>query len=193
MNPTILTSRGVYFDFTRPYLSAFPIDEIAHALANLCRFSGHTRDFYSVAQHCVLVSHVVPPHHALEGLLHDAHEAYLGDVVAPLKAMLPQYRELENQAARALRLKYSLPVDTSAPVKHADLVLLKTEQRDLMRSDDPWPIVAGLTALPEQIKPWSPATARDMFIARYRDVVKIPQVLMVRPADLPEDARRAPA
>ena len=65
MTPDILTAAGRYFDFTRPADCAFDIDEIAHALSNICRFAGHTRTFYSVAQHSVHVSHLVPQEHAL--------------------------------------------------------------------------------------------------------------------------------
>ena len=61
MQPTILTAAGRYFDFLAPERSVIGIDEIAHALSNICRFTGHTRDFYSVAEHSVHVSRLVPP------------------------------------------------------------------------------------------------------------------------------------
>ena len=77
--PTLLVRSGIYFDFANPMAAQVNIEDIAHALANLCRFNGHTKHFYSVAQHCIEASRIVPPAYALQALLHDASEAYLAE------------------------------------------------------------------------------------------------------------------
>lgn len=123
----ILTYSGKRFSFLDIDPEAIDIGDIATALSNICRFTGHLDQHYSVAQHCVLVSHLVEPHLAFEGLMHDASEAYCGDVSSPLKARLPDYREIEGRVDRAIRAKYGLPLVETPDVKVADLRMLASE------------------------------------------------------------------
>ena len=175
MTPDILTAAGRYFDFTRPADCAFDIDEIAHALSNICRFAGHTRTFYSVAQHSVHVSHLVPQEHALAGLLHDAHEAFVGDVVSPLKQLLPDYKAVERRVETAVLARFGLPPMLPECVKDADLVMLATERRDLMPPLDDWEVIRGVTRLVDPITPWPPELACWRFLERYREIVNGPR------------------
>lgn len=125
-----------------PTTAQIDLDDIVPALAKTCRFGGHCREFYSVAQHSVLVSRLVPPGMARIALLHDAAEAYTGDICQPFKEAV-RFREeslsgeggwssivksIEKVVAAALDIPWPLPRE----VKHADLQALATEQRDLM-------------------------------------------------------------
>lgn len=169
--PRILTQSGRYFDLSEPDCSQLWIDDIAHALSHLCRFAGHTRAFYSVAQHSLLVSRIVPPEHARAALLHDAAEAFLGDISTPLKAMLPEFARIERRVEHAVLSRFGIALPLPECIKQADLVLLATERRDLMvEHDSRWPIIDGIARLPYPIIPMTSMDARAAFIERYREL-----------------------
>jgi hypothetical protein len=148
----------------------FVIEDIAHHLSLVCRFTGAVRVHYSVAQHSVLVSQLVPPADALEGLLHDASEAYLNDIASPVKAGLPDYKAAEVAMERALATRFSIAFPKTDAVRRADGIAVATEARDLMTA------AATLWRLPEKplrgvtIEPWSPAQAERAFLDRFREI-----------------------
>lgn len=138
MIPSILLRSGRYFDLTDPDPELVSIDDIAPALARLCRFTGHGA-FYSVAEHSVRVSYLVPPQLALWGLMHDAAEAYLGDVSAPLKSLLPDYRAIEDRIEPVVFGAFGLTGPIPAEVKEADMLSLTIEKRHVLGSAEDLP------------------------------------------------------
>lgn len=110
------------------------IGDIAHALSHVARFTGHTDEFYSVAEHSLNVAEIVPPEDRLQALLHDATEAYLCDVATPFKSLIPAYKALEDNLWSAIARKYGVPEKLTDAVKQADRVMLMTE-RDALKSN----------------------------------------------------------
>lgn len=166
----IITRSGQKFDLANPTATMVDPADIAHSLSMQCRFNGHTSSFYSVAQHCCLVADLVPAEHQLAALLHDATEAYVGDLVRPLKESLREcaryngttcmYDVTEQRVWEAICERFDLSPILPASVKHADLVALATEKRDLMpEHPEPWPCLEGIEPHPIQITSWQPSTA----------------------------------
>lgn len=159
-NNYIRTFTGRKFWPLQPRQDDLDINDIAHALSNICRFTGHTRLFYSVAEHSVRVAEILPPDLRLWGLLHDASEAYLCDLASPVKKQCAGYAEaegkLEFEIATAFGLSWPRPFD----IKTADLTLFEAERRDLMPGD------YRPVDYPH-ISPWCPRYARTRFLEAF--------------------------
>lgn len=169
----IQTFSGLQFFPLEPRIDDISIYDIAHALSNLCRYGGHVETFYSVAQHCILVSQVVPREFALYGLLHDASEAYLIDVPRPIKhgAGMETYRAAENNLQRLIYSAFGLDPNEPGCIKTADNQLLRTEQRDLMK---PAPAAwkdYRVSALDFVIEPLPPGAAKGEFLTRFYELI----------------------
>jgi len=153
------------------------IEDVAHALSMLCRFTGHVNRFYSIAEHSVRVSYLCSPENQLWALLHDASEFAVGDMNRPLKYSpgMETYRTYEKKSTTAIMQHFALPVIEPVEVKAADDRLLVTEQRDLM-----WGITSAgnvqkdrlhkVQPLPEKIEPWAPEEAERIFLMRFYEL-----------------------
>ncbi len=170
-----LTYTGNQFWITDPHPDDVNIVDISHALSNVGRFGGHTRDFYSVAQHCV---HVVERSHEfglgpmveLHCLMHDASEAYASDIVRPLKQDITGYKEIEARLMKVIYLALGIPEPTFVEhslVKQCDNELLMAERRDLINHRNiPWDNVYE-EPWNKRVVPWSPRVAEDAFMREY--------------------------
>lgn len=139
-NATIETFSGKWFDILEPTVDMIDIEDIAHALAQANRFTGHCRFPYPVAQHCRLASYLVAPQFELWTLLHDATEAYIGDMSRPLKHFTvagKEYLKVEKRIQDVICQKFGLEPIEPAEVKKADTKMLLFEKRQLM-SDLQW-------------------------------------------------------
>jgi 5'-deoxynucleotidase YfbR-like HD superfamily hydrolase len=128
---SIRTNSGIYYNLLEPTVEMIDINDIAHALSNMPRFGGHLQSNYSVAQHSVMVMNTLDVfgHRdiLLEGLLHDASEAYLMDLPSPIKALLPGYYEMEDRICKVIAEKFGLQYPWPDPVKQADKEQLEFE------------------------------------------------------------------
>ena len=165
----IALATGGYFDLEDPEGAVLPIHAVAQALAHICRFTGHGR-FYSVAEHSVHASRLVAPEHARAALLHDAAEAVLGDVAAPLKALLPDYRALEHRVEAAVLAQYGLALPLDPAIKVADLRMLAAEQMQCLGNLDRWAVLEGVKPAGIRLQFWPPSVARRAYLARWDEL-----------------------
>lgn len=169
MNNTICTYTGKAFNFNNFTADDICIQDIAHALSQLCRYTGHTSRFYSVAEHCVLLSRAEDmPGTPLARLLHDAVEAYVGDVSRPLKSLVPEHQWLEAKIQKVIQEKYEVDFE---PVKPGDRIIVTSEICELMHHN----FIAMSDALPPEssditIRGWYPVTAKSEFTIRAKEL-----------------------
>lgn len=172
VGPTITLASGHVFDFLDPEGSLFDIEDIAHGLAHVCRYAGQCRDFYSVAEHSILVSEVVEEY-KFEALMHDASEAFIGDVTRPLKQLLPEFKRIEANVEDAIVNRFGLNRRSKASIKRADLRVLAAEQAQVMAPGTAdWAVAAGIVPAPVQIRYLSPREAKAAFLARFRELLR---------------------
>lgn len=166
----IQTFSGKRFDLVKPKPESITIRDIAHSLSNICRFNGHC-EFYSVAQHSVMVSQVCDPQDAFWGLMHDATEAYYNDLSSPLKNTphLKMYKELEHTLEHIIFNKFNLLGERPNSIKRADLQMLSTEAVSLISPLHPdWDLPTP--PLPMIIIPVPPKEAERLFLHRFKEL-----------------------
>jgi hypothetical protein len=167
----MLTYTGKVYWPADPSADDVCIEDIAHGLSMLCRYCGQCQFFYSVAEHSVYVSRLVPQRLALEGLLHDAAEAYCSDIVRPLKKALLDYQQFERLNDEVIRWKFGLPHEEHPVVKDVDTRLLVNEYAALF---PPLPRATHLESLipfPNiAIHGWAPGQAERLFLAQFKEL-----------------------
>jgi len=149
----ILTHSGKLLDPFNPNPDTIELNDIAISLSRQCRFAGHTKTFYSVAEHSVRVCDIVSDKYKLTALLHDASEAFLLDIPKPLKHRMPEYLEAEDNLMKVIAQKFGFIYPLPEEVKEADNHILRNEFNNVMLSS------RNMT--------WAMATSHRIFIQRY--------------------------
>lgn len=166
----MFTQGGEPFFPADPRPEEIRLEDIGHSLSLQCRFNGHTREFYSVAQHCVLLSWWAEGVDPVEALMHDAAEAYLGDLVRPVKAHCPGWMALDCKLDGRIRARFGMVPEMPPAMRRADLRMAVTERRDLLR---PGPAVDWGDVpdpFPYTITPWEPHKAKALFLHRAEEL-----------------------
>lgn len=171
-NDFITTATGRRFHFENPQPDEIDIADIAYSLSNTNRWGGHSYPAFNVAQHSVMVADALLRNGAsqiiqLQGLMHDAAEAYLGDVPTPIKRMLPEYMAMEILVTDAIFQKWRIPMPLDHQVHLQDVEIRRWEYRDLM------PEVRGVEPLVvphPTLKVWTRLESETAFIGRFYDL-----------------------
>jgi hypothetical protein len=168
--PTITLRSGAEFDLLDPWGSDFTLHDVAHGLAHICRYAGQCSGFYSVAEHSILVSEVAAGCE-MQALMHDAAEAFLGDVTRPLKQLLPEYKKIEANVEAAIFARFGIEQSARSAVKAADLRVLAAEQQQIMPAGtDAWAARSGVYPAPVKVRFLPPETACERFLWRYKSL-----------------------
>lgn len=157
----IRTRSGLYLNLLTPSPEDITIEDIAHGLAHQCRFAGHTCVFYSVAQHSILAADMAPAADKLQALLHDASEAFLADIPRPVKPVLTNYKDIENNLMAVIAKKFGFAWPISDEVKIIDEALLRAEWDNLVITDNP-----------KNLAVWQPRVAKLVFIETFKELTK---------------------
>lgn len=167
----ILTFTGRKFWPLDPRPEDVSIDDISHALSMMCRYGGHCKMFYSVAEHSLRISQALPSEYRLKGLLHDATEAYLCDLPSPVKRYMPEFKDAEKLIDKVIWEHFGLDLEEPAIVKEYDTRILADEMRVLMPPEDSMR-VNHLEPLGVPIVGYSPTTAESLFKQQFNILTK---------------------
>ena len=176
LSPWIETFTGKEFYFLDPTPDSIDIRDIAHSLAFTCRYTGHSKRFYSVAEHSILVSYLA--NDPLAGLLHDASEAYITDIASPIKPYLSNYKELEDMLMGRIASKFGFDYPFDPDIKDCYATQLKTEAKYLLKSGGITWAHLYPTKRQHGIKPMclSPEEAEKAFLERYEEVRNVSSI-----------------
>jgi uncharacterized protein len=175
----IKTHTGIHFYPFDPRIEEIDLEDIAHALSNICRFTGHTSEFYSVAQHSVRVSEMlIGKNLKMAGLFHDASEAYICDIARPVKRAFRsdnKYKIAERDIQNAIYKKFKIdPLSFTefGQLRLADDILLFTEGKYLMGGTQDWHNPRKVIPI-NYVHSLSPVQAKQLFYSQYDKILSL--------------------
>ena len=168
---TIKTHEGLWLDVLDPDPTQIGIADIAHSLSLTARFNGHTDELYSVAQHSVNVSWDVPTEDALWGLMHDAAEAYIGDLASPIKQAFPEFQAMEDWLLEVIGRRFGLAWPVPLSVWEADKRAVEREMYYLMGIQGCFRPFEDLSYGVGIEIAWPPLAAEAMFLRRFNELM----------------------
>lgn len=168
------TGSNQELDFGAEQWIVLPVEMIARALSNICRYNGHCSRYYSVAEHSILISRMVPEALALAALLHDASEAYVGDMPTGLKRFMGlNFKDIEHKATQAVSRGYGIPMEQleSPVIKGFDKRILGDEAKVLMPPHEFWEkFVQEHEPTGVKLECWPPDIANAKFLERFAEL-----------------------
>lgn len=167
----ITTYSGAKFYINECNIEDIPMYDIAHALSMNCRFNGHTKQFYSVAEHCLIVSLLVPQEHALTGLLHDISEAFVPDIPRPFKGAIHGFDQYEERILQKVAEAYDITWPFPPEVEHIDKNIVHDEAAVLFCEAPEWINAYTTVGAGPYIQPLEPGEARRMFVGRFTSLM----------------------
>lgn len=169
---TIRLRSGLYLDLSDPRENQFTLEDVAGALSKICRFGGQIECFYSVAEHSYWCGYQaecdgLSRDEVCAVLLHDAAEAFVGDVVKPLKIMLGEFGRIERRVEGVIERKFGVDFGRHKNViRKIDQEMLIAERRAMFSVDDvQWPGEDDVRRLTHQFGKWLPPCAEEVFLS----------------------------
>ena len=165
--PWIQTYSGIRFDVLDPKPDQICIEDIAHALSLICRFNGHTKFPYSVAQHCVLMSDIIPEF-KFEALMHDCAETWYTDIPKPFKIHLPDFNDYENRVLKQAARRFGFQFPFAQMVHDYDFYMLIAEKLVLFETELEWPFQKHIKQLDIEIEERDWQDVEQEFLEKFR-------------------------
>ncbi len=172
MRNEVSTRSGILFNFVNIDQDNILLDDIVWSLSMICRFAGSCSFFYSVAEHSVNVGSCLPNHLRKAGLMHDAAEAYIGDIVTPIKQHCQLIQEIEDNVLKAIFNKFEITWPSESEwlsIKDADKRMLAREALVLVPHSETWDYLKDIDPAKRLIIGFSPESARERFLEKFKE------------------------